>query len=165
MTPLGKVTGIALLLAFCVALSWNDASAQTQKGKTPSKTDPSTTTDLLTAPLYPADTIAKLKFTADQKKEYDGLAKDFNDELKKIASGSSTTGSSTTPPPKGKGTKGAGKGNGSPDTPTAKAITLRAEYEDKVEKMCTDAQKKILEDIRIAKVTSNPLTGGTPSKK
>lgn len=166
MTPLGKVTGIALVLAFCFALSWNDASAQAQKGKTPSKTDSSATNDLLTGPLFPADTIAKLKFSADQKKDYESLSKDFNDELKKIASSSSSSGNSNNnnnPPPKGKGTKG-GKGNGSPDTPAAKAITLRAEYEDKVEKMLTDPQKKTLEDIRIAKAGANPFSG-TPSKK
>jgi hypothetical protein len=168
MTALGKVTGMALVLALCMALTWSDAFAQTTKGKGNSKApDSATTNDLLTAPLFPADTIAKLKFTPDQKKDYDALAKDFNDELKKIASGGSSTGSgtpNTTPPPKGKGTKGAGKGGASPDTPAAKAISLRADYEDKVEKMCTDAQKKTLEDIRLAKA-GNPLVGGTPSKK
>jgi hypothetical protein len=153
------------VLGFCMALAWTDAIAQTTKGKMPAKTDASTTNDLLTAPLFPADTIAKLKFTADQKKDYDGLVKDFTDELKKIAGAPATSGTGTTPPPppKTKGTKGGGKGMAAPDTPAAKAITLRAEYEDKVEKMCTDAQKKTLEDIRIAKV-GNPLSG-TPSKK
>jgi hypothetical protein len=164
MKMTAKLTGIALALGLFIASSWNDASAQVQKGKGTPKTDPAATNDLLTAPLFPADTVAKLKFTADQKKDYDAIVKDFTDELKKIAASPSTGGGSNTPPPKGKGTKGAGKGGASPDTPAAKAITLRAEYEDKVEKMLTDAQKKTLEDIRLAKV-GNPLVGGGTSKK
>jgi hypothetical protein len=165
MKASGKVAGMALVLALGVALTWNDVSAQVQKGKAMPKTDSATTNDLLTAPLFPADTIAKLKFTADQKKDYDAIVKDFNDELKKLQSAPATAGTTTPPPPKGKGTKGAGKGgNGSPDTPAAKAITLRAEYEGKVEKLLTEAQMKTLEDIRLAKA-GNPLVGGTPSKK
>ena len=168
MKLFGKVTGILVVMGLCLALSWDAVGAPAvKKGKTPdpkqgaTKTDPAAAADLLTAPLFPADTIAKLKLTAEQKSDYDKLAKEFDDQLKKIAAGGNTTGNTTTPP-KGKD-KGKGKGTAAtPATPAAQAISLRGEYEDKVEKLLTEAQKKTLDDIRAAKATAgnNPLNPG-----
>jgi hypothetical protein len=145
--------GLAILVGLCLAMSRDVASAQVfkkpfQKPGTPSKTDPAATGDLLTAPLFPPDTIAKLKLTAEQKPDYDKLVKEFDEQLKKLAAAPAASG---TTPPRTKGFKGAKGGPASPATPTAQAISLRAEYEEKVEKLLNDAQKKTLEDIRIAK--------------
>ena len=161
MKALAKVMGVVLVLGFCIALAWNDASAQVIKGKTPAKTDPAASADLLTAPLFPPDTIAKLKLTAEQKTEYATLVKEFDEQLKKLATAPTTGG--TTTPPKTKGLKGTKGGTATPATPAAQAITLRAEYEDKVEKLLTDAQKTVLENIRVAKA-GNLFGNPTPKK-
>src|SRR5262245_17963792 len=144
MKSLTTLMGIAVLVALGTGLVLNDANAQNvdkskiqqflQKGKGGTTTTPAATADLLTAPLFPPDTVAKLKLTAEQKKEYDALVKEFDEQLKKLAAAPAAN--TTTTPAKGK-VFGKGKGTATPATPAAMAITLRAEYEEKVEKMLT----------------------------
>jgi len=137
--------------------------------------------DPLTAPLVAADMLAKLKLSADQKKDVADLSKEFSTKLKetvaKAQDDAKKDGGSAPPAPakgakpvKGaKGAKGAGgKGKTSDGDPVLKAaLDLRSDYEDKLMDKLTETQQQTWLNIK-AKAGEALLTGAkgdtTPAK-
>jgi len=112
------------------------------KGKTPTTSSP----DLLTAPLYPADVIAKLKLNAEQKPQVDKLLAEFNTKLKEIAA-KVPAANPGTPADKFKGFKGKGGNVGQASPQFAAVLNLQSEYEKKVAEILTIDQRKLLDEL------------------
>lgn len=169
-----KLFRLALLVVGLLAWSVSDAEAAKKKvdkkpaAKVDQSADSKTTdsTEFLTAPLLPADTVTKLKLTAEQKpqvdklqKEFAGLMKEVSDKLKALPAADPAK-----KPEKGK--KGAKAAN--PATEVLQdALKTRGEYEDKVKELLTDKQKDVLDEINAKKAEALLNAGGTktPAKK
>ena len=132
---------VLLGLAATLLALLGTAEAQTIKDKLKTKTPTATSADLLTAPLYPADAIAKLKLNGEQKPQVDKLLSEFNVKLKEIAAKVPTTPDATVKI-KGKG------GNVTQASPQfAAVLNLQSEYEKKVAEILTIDQRKLLDEL------------------
>lgn len=144
--------------------------------------------DLFAPTLLPAEFLARLKLTAEQKTETAKIQTEFADKLKQALANAkdeaAKNGGKGAPGGAGKGAPGgAGKGvrpgaggggrpgaGGSGTPGLNEAIGLRSDYEEKVYDLLNEGQQKIWLDIK-AKKGEGLLNGGaaagnkTPNKK
>jgi hypothetical protein len=164
-----------------------ESSAQFKKRPQPPTTAATTDSpadDPLNAPLLSRDLVIKLRITTKQRPDIDKLQKEYAVKLKEIrdkaAEDQKTNGDPLPAAKGGKGAKGAGKGagkgmrmakGGGNTRGLTEAADLRNEYEDKVEELLTDAQKKIWEDIKVKQgeaalaAIKNASSDDNPKKK
>ncbi len=151
------------LLAFGVEA---DAAKPAKKNKATAKIEQiaggamADSSDFFTAPLIPADELAKVKLTAEQKPQFDKITKEFTARLKELSDKAKAPAPAA---PAAKGKKALPKGG----NPALQEVTsLRGEYETKVNEVFTDAQKEAMEAFRAKKAEA--LLNGTartPAKK
>lgn len=137
MHALRFVILIVVLIGLCLTDATGQDGDKKFKFKKGAPSTPLTAQDL-SAPLVPADILAKLQLTPEQRPTATKLSQEFTAKNKELVAKVPAT-----PPVPEKGKfKGKGKG-AAPTSPALLAVlALRSEYEKKFEELLTEAQKK-----------------------